>query len=138
MNKKNQYVIFSIDGRKFALNILYVERVTQAVKVSEIIEKSKNILGVITVENRVIPVVDIRKIFDFPNRETELTDKLIITKIQNQYRAFLIDEICEVINESDAESVIAEDMVSYMCYVERLIRLNDEMINVLNCKMINF
>lgn len=60
----------TLDGQRYALSLAQVERVIRAVEITPLPQAPEIITGVINVRGRVIPVVDIRKRFRLPVRES--------------------------------------------------------------------
>ena len=78
MEKLNQLVVFFLNEQKYALYLPAVERVVSAIEVTPLPQAPDNVLGIINVMGKVIPVVNIRKRFGLPEREIDLSDQFII------------------------------------------------------------
>jgi purine-binding chemotaxis protein CheW len=84
MNGLDHLFVFSLDAQPFALPLAVVERVVRAVAVTPLPRMPQIILGVINLQGRIIPVINLRKLFgleaaDAPP-ELELSDYLIIVQ----------------------------------------------------------
>jgi purine-binding chemotaxis protein CheW len=78
MVRSDQYVVFTLDEQRYALYLHAVVRVVRIVEITPLPQTPEVIRGVVNVQGQVIPVVDIRKRFQLPEREPELGDQLII------------------------------------------------------------
>lgn len=96
-------VVFSLDGRRYGLELDLVSRVIRAVAVTPLPQAPSIILGVIDLGGAVIPVVDIRRRFNLPPREIRLSDQLVIAAAGGMTVALLVDDTPGVI---DARSEI--------------------------------
>ncbi|MFQ5632726.1 MAG: chemotaxis protein CheW, partial [bacterium] len=66
MGKKENHLVFTIDDQQFGLPMSQVERIIRAVEVRPVPEAPDYINGVINMQGRVIPVVNLRKRFRLP------------------------------------------------------------------------
>ena len=78
MNKSNQLVVFLLNEQRYALYLPVVERVVSAVEVTPLPKAPDIVLGVINMQGKVIPVVNIRRRFGLPERQIDLSDQFII------------------------------------------------------------
>lgn len=74
------WVLFVVDDQTYALQIWEVERIVRAVEVKPLPELPPYILGVVNVQGRVLPVVDLRVRFGQPTRPVGLEDHFIIAR----------------------------------------------------------
>ncbi len=122
-----QILIFTIEDRKFALNLNVVERSILAVECSSIPNNPEYVLGVINVHGKIIPVVNIRKLLGIPSKELATTDRMILCKLQHQRIALLVDhvervEICENFTaDSSSIQCILNEEITFLCDLEKLI-----------------
>jgi chemotaxis signal transduction protein len=72
------WVLFSVDEQKYGLLIWEVERIVRAVEVKPLPESPPHICGIVNVQGRVLPVVDLRVRFGLPTRDIRLEDHFII------------------------------------------------------------
>src|SRR3712207_6774571 len=93
MNNSRRYVVFTLDEHGYALPLSFVERIVRAVEVTPLPKAPEIVLGVINVQGRVIPVVNIRKRFRLPEREIELSDQFIIARTAKRTIALVVDAV---------------------------------------------
>jgi purine-binding chemotaxis protein CheW len=128
MDSLSQLVVFTLDEQRYALRLHSVERIVRVVEITPLPKAPDIVLGVINVQGRVIPVVNIRKRFLLPERETNLSDQLIIAKTSKRPVAILTDGVSRVIEESAERVVTSEEILSGMKYVEGVVKFEDGMI----------
>ena len=80
MGEMNHIVVLTLDEQRYALRLSAVERIVRAVEVTALPQAPEGVLGVVNVEGRVIPVVNIRQRFNLPEQEINLDDQLIIAR----------------------------------------------------------
>jgi len=132
MNGSNQYVVFSLDERQIALYLDAVERVILAAEVTPLPELPEIVLGVINVEGKVMPVVDIRRRFGLPERAVDLEDQFIIAHTSRRTLALWVDAVGGVIEPAEEEVIRAEEILPGMEYIEGVIKLPDGMVLIHN------
>jgi len=78
-------IVFSVGTNKYAVNIANVQRIIQSVKATEIPNAHQYIDGMISYENRVIKILNFRKLIDMRTYHSELTtlfDELKISHVE--------------------------------------------------------
>ncbi len=125
-------LVFTIDEQRYALHLHAVERVASAVEVTPLPKAPEIVHGVVNVQGRVIPVVNIRKRFRLPEKETDLSDQLIIANTSKRPVALLTDGASGVIEQFEEGVVTSEEILPGMEYVEGVVKLEDGMILIHN------
>jgi len=72
------WVVFGLDGCRYALPLSAVERVVRAAYVTPLPSAPPIVLGALNIEGRVLPVFNIRRKFRLPERELRLEDQFLI------------------------------------------------------------
>lgn len=112
MNSAKQLVIFVVQDQHYALPLSSVERIVRAVEITELPTPSKDTLGVINIEGRIVPVLNSRKIFGKPEREMELRDLFVIVTESNKSVALVADQVKPVMVVPDEKIVPSEEFNS--------------------------
>lgn len=86
------------------------------------------ILGVVNIQGRVIPVINMRRRFCLPEREISLTDQLIVAHTEHRHVALVADTVLDVIACTAQSLIAAEDIVPRIEYVDGVIKLTDGLI----------
>ncbi len=63
MDKLNQLVVFAFDEQRYALHLSAVERIVRMVEITPLPKAPEIVLGVVNVQGRIVPIVNIRKRF---------------------------------------------------------------------------
>ena len=128
MKRTNQYVVFRLDDQRLALRLSGVDRVVQAVAVTPLPEAPDTVPGVVNVEGRIMPVVDIRKRLGLLGRELDPDHQFIIARTSRRTVALWVDGVEDVIEPNEEAVVPAEEIVPGMGYIEGVVKLPDGMI----------
>jgi purine-binding chemotaxis protein CheW len=128
MEQLNQFVVFALDEQRYALDLSDVETTVRAVEVTPLPKAPEIVLGVVNVQGRIVPVVNIRKRFRLPEREIELSDRLIIAHTRRRAVALMVDSVSGVIEHSEQEVVAASEILPDLEYAEGVVKLKDGMV----------
>ena len=123
-----QLVVFALGGQLYALPLSAVERVVPVVEVTPLPKAPDIVLGVVNVQGRIVPVFNIRQRFRLPERESDLSDQLIIAHTKRRTVALLVESVTGVAELPEQEVVAPEMVLPRLDYVEGVVRLADGMI----------
>lgn len=91
-------VAFTIDQQAFALPLASVERVIHMLEVTPLPGGPEIVAGVISLQGRILPVLDIRKRFGLPPRDPEPADQLIVAHSALRTVVLPVDSVAGVIS----------------------------------------
>lgn len=127
-NKLNQIVVITLDEQRYALYLSVVERVVRMVQITPLPKAPEIVLGVINVQGRVIPAINIRKRFSLPEREIDLSDQLIIANTPRRTIALVADAVSCIIEYAEQDTIAGEKILPGMEYVDGVVKLEDGII----------
>ena len=127
-NKLRRLVVFALDGHRYALRLSTVERIVRVVEVTPLPQAPEIVLGVVNVQGRIIPVIDIRKRFRLPGREMSLSDQLVIAHTSRRPVALVVDTVSGVAERSKEEVIAADSILPDLEYVKGVAKLEDGLI----------
>jgi|ERR1700677_804501 len=128
MDSLQQLVVFNLDAQRYALRLSAVERIVMVAEITPLAKAPQIVLGVLNIQGRVIPVIDIRKRFNLPARETLLSDHMIIANTGARPVALVADAVSGVIARRDGEITHPGKIVPGLEYVEGVVKLEDGLI----------
>ena len=132
MNELKNLVIFSLENRQFALPLFMVERIVRAVEVTPLPKALEIVFGIINVQGRIIPVINIRKRFCLPEKEIEPSDQFIIANTSKRLVALVVDSVTDVIQHPGQEIISAEEILPGIDYIEGVIKIKSDIILIHN------
>ena len=132
ISPSNCLVIAAVDEQRFALHLSSVERIVRAVEVTPLPKAPETVLGVISVQGEIIPVIDLRRRLGLPQREIELSDQFIIARTSRRPVALVVDAVSDVIEYSEQEISPAAKILPGLDYVEGVIKRADGLILIHN------
>lgn len=134
--KKNKYVIFRLGDETFGVPLDHVIEVIRKENITGVPRSLEFVEGIIHLRNRVIPVIDLKKRFNLKHNDTGkesdsevISEKIIITIVNNKYLGFVVDEVYKVIslNMSDIE-IPTIGQKSGRAYVKGVAKLDNQLI----------
>ncbi|HBA88564.1 MAG TPA: chemotaxis protein CheW [Geobacter sp.] len=96
MTRPDQIIIFTLDEQRYGIPLDQVERVVRMVEITQLPTSPGFIHGVINVQGKILPVLDLRQRFGLPRRQVELSDQLIIIRGATRSFALMTDTACKV------------------------------------------
>lgn len=128
MNSSTELVVFTLAEQRYALRLGSVERVVRAVEITPLPQAPEIVLGVINMQGRVVPVVNVRKRFGLAEREIELSDQFIIARTSRRAVALVVDAVNDVVSCAEAQQVAAEKILPGLEHIEGVLKLPGGMI----------
>lgn len=128
MNTVQSIVTFVLDGLRYALYLSVLERVVRAVEITPLPKAPDIVVGIINVQGRIIPVVNIRKRFRLPPREMTLNDQFIIARTSARPLAMIVDSVQGIIEYHEDMLISPDEIVAGIEYIDGIVKLQDGMI----------
>ena len=128
----NRLVVFTLGDRRYGLPLAAVDRIVRAVEITPLPEAPNIVFGVVNVQGRVIPVINVRRRFRLPEREIALTDQMVIARTRRRSVALMVDVVTGVLQYSEQEAVPAQDVLPELHYVDGVVKLDDGLILIHN------
>lgn len=92
-----QLVAFYLQNEEFAIDIQKVREVLRMTHVTPLPQSAEFIEGVINIRGEVIPVIDLRKRFQLPEKEETPQTRIIIVEIKDNQVGLIVDSVTEVL-----------------------------------------
>jgi len=128
MRKLYSTVVFSLGNQRYALPLPAVDRVVRMVAITPLPKAPGIVLGVVNFQGRVIPVINMRRRFNLPEKDIALTDQLVVAHTSQRSVALVADAVHDVITSSAQSLIETENIVPGVEYVEGVVKLGDGMI----------
>jgi purine-binding chemotaxis protein CheW len=95
-------VSFTVAGQEYALPIEQVQEIVQIpASVTEVPNSDSHVLGVMTLRNRLLPLVSLRRMFNLPDIELTDTNKIVVVGLaQGVSVGLVMDSVREVLRVS--------------------------------------
>ncbi len=128
----NKYFVFTLDGQHYAMEVSMVEEVIYAVELIYLPETPEFLLGLINIGGKIIPVANIRKQFNMPDREIDLDDRIIISQISTWKIAFIVDKVEGIVEFSKGRvNEVHQIFPEMKCYIGGVGKFNDNTVLII-------
>jgi purine-binding chemotaxis protein CheW len=121
-------VLFRLDDNRYALPLEIVERAVRAAKVTPLPLAPAVVLGALDVEGDVIPVFDLRRRFQLPERPLHPAQQFVLASAAGRRVALRVDATLGVIERPLSEIAAATRVVPTAEHFIGLIRLEDGLV----------
>lgn len=120
--------IFNLDQQKYAVDLFCIVRTIQAIEINKIPENRDLFLGIINIHGKIIPVVNIRKKFDLPDREISVDDVIVILTVSHWQVAVVIDSVDTILDIADDEIIQRSEILPHLATIEGVIKIKGDII----------
>lgn len=124
----SQLVVFTLHEQRYALRLAAVDRVVQVAEITALPGAPDVVQGVVNIQGRIVPVVDLRKRFGLPPREVELADHLVIARTSRRPVALLVAAVTGVIDCPQSQLIAGKGILSDHRYIEGVLKLDDGLV----------
>ena len=128
MDQVLSFVVFTLNDQKFALPLGAVEKIAQAAEIIPLPKAPDIVMGVINVQGRVVPVVNIRRRFRLPERDINVKDHFIVCRANALNVAILVDTVLDIIDCSEKDIIGQTTILTDIEYIEGVIKSPEGMI----------
>jgi len=102
-----QWVTFFLENEKYGIQVMQVQEVLRITDIAPVPGASEYVLGIINLRGNVVTVIDTRKRFKLPEKESDDSTRIVIIETDNeQVVGILVDSVAEVaeLRSSEIES----------------------------------
>ncbi len=127
MKTSSSLVLFRLGEQRFALPLETVERIVRAAETTPLPKAPGIVLGIIDVEGRILPVLNLRRRLGLPERDVTPKDQFILARTATRPVVLVIDEALGLVEQSPDLVSGAHDIVPGVDQIEGVIQLSDGM-----------
>ena len=120
-----QLVGFRLGNEEFGIDILKVQEINRIVKITRIPQSPDFVEGVINLRGKVIPIIDLRKRFNMPERAYDKQTRIVVGEIEGKTVGLIVDAVSEVLRlplntVEPAPKIVSKDKADYIKGVGKL------------------
>lgn len=130
------FIIFYIDDKIYALNVLNVQSIERMADITRVPYSTSYILGVINLRGEIIPVMSLRKRLKMDSKEYDDDTRIIIAQHEEHKIGIIVDGVREVLNIPDDTIQPASDVLENYdgTFIDGVIKQQDKLFFKLNTK----
>jgi len=95
---EGKYLTFVLSDEEYGIEILKVREIIGVMTITPVPQSPDYIKGVINLRGKVIPVVDLRLKFGFPEKEYTKETCIIVVEVNNVLTGIIVDTVSEVLD----------------------------------------
>ena len=107
MTDKKSYLSFIIGSEYYAANVRNIQNIIEYRTITKVPEMPRYMLGIINLRGIVLPVIDLRIIFNLENTERTINTCILVMDVQIEgkevFVGALVDGVAEVLEIKDSE-----------------------------------
>lgn len=125
----NQIIVqFNLDELHYALYLPAVERVVRTVEITPLPQAPGIVTGVVNFHGKIIPVVNIRKRFNLPEREINTEDQLIIARTSKRLVGIVVDTVSGVHELENFQVAAIDGKLPYTKYLSSIAKIENDIV----------
>jgi purine-binding chemotaxis protein CheW len=128
LNDVSQVVVFGLEEQRYALRLFAVQQIVRMAEITPLPQAPGIILGVIDIRGEIVPVFDIRRRFQLPEREISVSDHLLIARTSERTVALAVDQVFGVTTLNPGMTTEPDRILPGLAYVEGVVKLEDGLV----------
>ena len=123
-----QLVSFEVADQEYAMSIEDVQEIVQIPEeIIHVPHSASHVMGIMTLRNRLLPLVNLRRMFDLPSRENDDHSRIVVVSLGSSSVGIVMDSVNEVLRVAKADvdampELLAQDgdlaEISEICRLE--------------------
>jgi len=97
MSQVLEFVIFKLCDEYYGIDIQNVENIEKVLKITRVPYTEGHIEGVVNLRGNIIPIIDLRKRFNLPAKNSDDESRIIIVKAKGVTVGMIVDSSSEVL-----------------------------------------
>ena len=129
-----QVVVFSLNGQLYGAEASQVYQIIRYQEITKVPRMPKFIEGIINHRGSVIPIINLAKRFDIGDMEITGKTKILITKFDDKFAGFMVNDVTEIVKFADEDiepaPVILNSEASV--YLKKVAKKGDKLIFIID------
>lgn len=96
--EQQQYVTFLVGGESYGISVIKVQSINEMSEITQVPKALSFIKGVINLRGAVIPVIDMRKKFNLPEKEYDSFTVILIVEVKGRLIGMIVDSVSDVVS----------------------------------------
>jgi len=134
--KIQKYLTFSLGEEIYAINIFYIQEVVQHIEnIIKIHNSPDYILGIVDLQNKAIPIIDLRIFYQLPIKNNTKPYIMIIVNVEDCFYGILVDTILDIIDVTQENLTLFDlEKIILQNYIAGLIKIENATFSIFNIK----
>lgn len=128
-----QFLAFELNNQEFAIEVLRVQEIRNYTRVTPIPNTAESVKGVMNLRGSVIPIVDLRKKFNFPETEPNQFTVIIVVNVGAKIMGLIVDTVSDVLDVTEDAIEPAPDLGAVdTSFLTGLAKFDERLVALLN------
>ncbi len=128
-----QFLAFELNSQEFAIEVLRVQEIRNYTRVTPIPNTAESVKGVMNLRGSVIPIVDLRKKFNFPETEPNQFTVIIVVNVGSKIMGLIVDTVSDVLDVTEDAIEPAPDLGAVdTSFLTGLAKFDERLVALLN------
>ena len=129
----SQFLTFALNDQDYGIDILRVQEIKNFTRLTPIPNMPPSIKGVMNLRGTVVPIVDLRTMFNMPEAEYSQFTVIIVVTVGTKIIGLVVDAVSDVlnVNSNDIESTPELGSID-TSFINGLAKSNDRLVTLLN------
>jgi purine-binding chemotaxis protein CheW len=126
INDELQLVSFEVAGQEYAIVIEDVQEIVQVPEsIVHVPHSEPHVLGLMTLRNRLLPLVSLRRMFGLPNRDADENSRIVVVSLGAGSVGVVMDSVNEVLRVARIDvDVVPGLLAKELADIEQICRLD--------------
>lgn len=93
-----QWVTFRLQEETYGINVTQVREVLRLTEIAPVPGAPDYVIGIINLRGNVVTVIDTRRRFGLPTKESDDSSRIVIIEVEGQVVGILVDSVAEVVD----------------------------------------
>lgn len=134
IKQMNQVVTFKVGSEEYGINIQRAKDIVPVSAITRIVEAPPEILGIINLRGKTLPVIDLRKRLDAEETPHTKKSRIIVVEYEQRDIGLLVDEVKQVVKVDSSEKTTDKQEKSNNSQLVRMVQqLNERTVLILDC-----
>ncbi len=133
-----QVVVFEVNGEFFGAEASQVFQIIKYQEATKVPKMPRFVEGMLNYRESVLPVVNLAKRFDMGDIAINKKTKILVTKIEDNFAGFIVNDVSEIVKFSENEVDPTPDIISgeTAAYLKKVARKGEKLISIIDLENI--
>lgn len=129
-----RFMTFYIGDALYGIELLYVKEIVGLQQTTKVPTLPHYIPGIMNLRGKVVPLIDVRRKLNQPERVYDDKTCVIITLIGDMQVGLIVDSVADVLSSSDMEKMVPPDAsVTGENYINNIMHIEHKVVLCLDC-----
>lgn len=138
--QSGKFLVFSMGKEFYGLDIKYVTEIIGVQAITEVPGQPHYVMGIINLRGKIIPVVDVRVLFNKDKRDYDERTCTVVVEINEICLGLIVDRVSDVIHLTEENIIPAPNMKEKFQnrFIKRIGRIGEDVRLIIDCeKLLN-